>query len=361
MVGRPLNRHKYLKFMRFDFVLLLMIIILSGVGILVLYSASTPGLFYIKRQLIHFAIAFIVMTLVAQIKIEQLKNIGFLAFILCIFLLILVPIVGISHKGAQRWLSLGFFEFQPSELMKLALPMAISLYLSRIIMPIKISHFLIAIIIVVTTVVLIAMQPDLGTAIMIGSSGLLVIFFAGIPWTMIGVLTGFFATFVPFFFIFLIKDYQRTRIISAISPESDPLGSSYHIIQSKIAIGSGGLYGKGWLAGTQSQLEFLPERHTVLAEEFGFFGVLLLFLLYSMIVSRGLWIASQAKDIYFRLLASSISVTFFFYFFVNVAMVSGILPVVGLPLPLISYGGTSLLTMFVAFGILMSIYSHNKS
>jgi rod shape determining protein RodA len=286
------------------------------------------------------------------------------AFIIGILLLLAVLIGGTTSGGAQRWLDLYFFRFQPSEMMKLAVPMMVAWYLADVRLPPNRFQLLASGIMIAVPMLMIAKQPDLGTALLIASAGFFVLFLAGLHWRImifLGVLAGAAAPLVWHY----MHEYQRQRVITFLNPENDPLGTGYHIIQSKIAIGSGGLFGKGWLNGTQSQLDFLPERSTdfifaVLAEEFGFIGILALFAFYVFIVVRGILIAIQAQDTYTRLLAGSLSMTFFVYVIVNTGMVTGILPVVGLPLPAISYGGTSIVTLMAGFGILMSIHTHRK-
>jgi len=363
----PDNKPKrdLLQIIKIDPLLLLQIGILAAIGLLVLYSASGQDMQLMKRQFIHYALGFSAMLAIAQIKIEYLKISGIAAFVLCILLLIIVLFFGAAHKGAQRWLDLGFMQFQPSELMKLALPMMTAFYFSKSLMPVKPIQFIVAALIILIPTLLIVIQPDLGTSILIASSGIFVIFFAGLSWKIILILLAAIAAFLPVFWNFFMQGYQKQRVMTLFNPELDPLGSGYHIIQSKIAIGSGGLFGKGWLNGTQSQLEFLPEKHTdfifaVLAEEFGFMGVLLLFVLFFLLTARILWISHNAQDIYCKLLAGSLGMTIFMYFFINVGMVSGILPVVGLPLPFISYGGTSLVALFIGFGILMAIHNRTR-
>jgi len=245
------------------------------------------------------------------------------------------------------------------------MPIMIAWYVSQYDLPIKISKIIIAFILVLIPTLLIAKQPDLGTSLLIASSGIFVIFLAGASWKLIGACIGLASAFAPVLWMFLMKPYQKQRVLTFLNPEQDPLGSGYHIIQSKIAIGSGGIHGKGWLQGTQSQLEFLPERHTdfifaVFSEEFGLIGVGLLLTVYLVIVMRGLWIAVNAQHAFTKLLAGSLTLTFFVYIFVNIGMVSGILPVVGVPLPLISYGGTSMVTLMAGFGMLMAISTHRK-
>jgi rod shape determining protein RodA len=279
-------------------------------------------------------------------------------------LLLAVLLIGEIGKGAQRWLDLGVFRFQPSEMMKLAVPMMVAWYLSDHPLPPSWRRLAVAALVILTPTLLIAKQPDLGTALLVASAGIFVLLFAGIPWRLVFSAGALIAACGPVLWHFM-HDYQRQRVLTFLNPEKDPLGTGYHIIQSKIAIGSGGLYGKGWLNGTQSQLNFLPERSTdfifaAYAEEFGLFGILLLLAVYLLVIMRGLLIAAQAQDTYTRLLAGSLVMTFFIYIFVNIGMVTGLLPVVGLPLPLVSYGGTSMVTLMAGFGILMSIHTHRK-
>jgi len=280
-------------------------------------------------------------------------------------MLVGVLLFGVSSKGAQRWLDLGVTRFQPSELMKIAVPMMVAWYIGRNHLPPRVIHLTIGFAIVMVPTVLIKEQPDLGTSILIASSGIFVLFLSGLSWRLIGFFSATIALAAWPFWHYGMHDYQRQRVLTFLDPESDPLGSGYHIIQSKIAIGSGGIEGKGWLQGTQSQLEFLPERHTdfifsVLSEEFGLFGVCLLLCMYLFIIGRGLYIAVNAQDAFGKLLAGALTLTFFVYVFVNIGMVSGLLPVVGVPLPLISYGGTSMVTLMAGFGIIMSIATDKR-
>lgn len=348
-----------------DWQLLLLLIILCSVGLTVLFSASNQDMATVYRQLTRFGVAFGVMLVFAQISPHHYRRWSPWLFGLGVMFLIAVLVMGVGAKGAQRWLELpGLPRFQPSEIMKLALPMALAWYYADHRLPPRSRHIFYGLILILLPTLLIAKQPDLGTSLLIAASGFFVLLFAGIQWRLIFGFGAVSAASVPLLWTFL-KDYQKQRILTFLDPERDPLGAGWNIIQSKTAIGSGGLYGKGWLAGTQSHLDFLPESHTdfiiaVFAEEFGFIGVLLLLGLYLLIVSRALYIATQADDTFGRLLAGSITLTFFFYIFVNIGMVSGILPVVGLPLPLISYGGTSILTLFAGFGLLMSIQTHKK-
>ncbi|MBF0470093.1 MAG: rod shape-determining protein RodA [Gammaproteobacteria bacterium] len=348
-----------------DLLLLLQLLLLSAVGLLVLYSASNQDMEMIQKQVSRLALAFLVMVLLAQIPPAALQRWSLSIFTFATILLMLVLLLGTIGKGAQRWLDLGLVRLQPSEFMKLAVPMVIAWYLHEKPLPPWGRHTLVSALFCLLPTLLILKQPDLGTALLIASSGVFVLLFAGLQWHLIGVLSLLLLPSVYLFWIFGMHDYQRQRVMTLFNPESDPLGSGYHIIQSKIAIGSGGVFGKGWLNGTQSHLEFLPERHTdfifaVFCEEFGLFGVILLLILYLTIVLRGLYIASQAQTTFARLLGGALAMTFLIYVSVNIGMVIGLLPVVGLPLPLISYGGSSIVTLMASFGILMSIHTHRK-
>jgi len=316
------------------------------------------------RQAIRFVLAFVLMIVLAQLHPDFLKRWVLWVYVTGVILLIAVMLFGDVGKGAQRWLNLGLFRFQPSEMMKLAVPMMVAWYLSEHSLPPDGKRILIAFLIIITPVILIAKQPDLGTALLIAGAGFFVLFFAGVRWRLIGGVTGLGAACAPVAWFFM-HDYQRQRVLTLLNPESDPLGAGYHIIQSKIAIGSGGLFGKGWLNGSQSHLNFLPERSTdfifsAFSEEFGLLGVLALLTVYLFILIRGLLIAVQAQDTFTRLVAGSLTMTFFTYVFVNIGMVIGLLPVVGVPLPLISYGGTSIVTVIASFGILMAIHTNRK-
>lgn len=353
-----------LRVINIDPILFLGIFLLSAIGMGVLYSAGDGSIELVQKQVVRMGLAFLVMLVVAQIPQRQLYFWAPWFFALGIILLVLVLTAGDVGKGAQRWLDLYVIKFQPSEMMKLTTPMMLAWYLSERPMPPGIKSLLMSAILVILPTVMIASQPDLGTAILVAAAGFFVIFLAGVRWRVLvgAALAGL--AFIPVLWR-LMHDYQKQRVLTLLNPESDPLGSGYHIIQSKIAIGSGGLYGKGWLNGTQSQLDFLPERHTdfifaVFAEEFGMMGAIVLLSLYVFIILRGLYIASKAQDSFGRLLAGSLSLTFFVYLFVNVGMVSGILPVVGVPLPLVSYGGTSMVTLMAGFGMLMSISSNRR-
>lgn len=350
--------------LRLDSFLLIALLTLMTIGLVTMYSASGQSDARIVSQLIRFGIAIAVMVAVAQLGVQQLYTWTPFLYLAGVILLLLVFLFGYSGKGAQRWLDLGFMRFQPSEIMKLATPMMVAFYFSERRLPPSWKEILVALSLVMVPVLLVFAQPDLGTALLVGFSGVVVIFVAGIRWRTVILTIGGMMAAVPLLWQ-VMRDYQKRRVISFLDPESDPLGAGYHIIQSKIAIGSGGVHGKGWLDGTQAQLKFLPEQTTdfifaVFGEEFGLMGVLGLFAVFVVIVFRGLYIAWNAKDTYSRLLAASLSMTFFIYFFVNVGMVSGLLPVVGVPLPLVSYGGTSMVTLLAGFGILSAIQSERR-
>jgi rod shape determining protein RodA len=334
------------------------------VGLFVLYSASGQSFERVSSQLVNIAVALSVMWLVSNIQPHHLERIAVPAYLLGIVLLIAVALFGDVSHGARRWLNLGITKIQPSEIMRIAVPMMLAWFFAKREASPRTADFAIAALLLLIPVGLIAKQPDLGTALLISASGVFVIFLAGLSWRFIlggAMLTG---ALMPIFWS-MLHDYQRKRIEILIDPSQDPLGAGYHTIQATIALGSGGVTGKGWLNGTQAQLDFLPERTTdfifaVFGEEFGIAGNLILLILFSLIIARGLVIAAQAKSTFTRLLAGSITLTFFTYAFVNMGMVSGILPVVGVPLPLVSYGGTSMVTLLLGFGILMSIQTHKK-
>ncbi len=335
---------------------------LSVVSMFVLYSAGDQNIALLTRQSIRIALAFVVMFAVARIKPEQLLRWTPYLYAAGLIMLVIVLGVGVIGKGAQRWIDLGIVRFQPAEMMKLAVPMMVAWVMVKKPLPASLPTVILGFIVVAIPAALVIKQPDLGTAILIAGSGLVVIFFAGMSWKIIASLAAIVAAAAPLGW-YLIHDYQRQRILTLFDPWSDPLGAGYHTIQSAIAVGSGGIYGKGWLNGSQSQLDFIPERSTdfifaVFSEEFGFIGSLLLLLVYLFIVGRSLYIAIEAKDSYTRLLCGSLAVTFAIYVFVNIGMVTGILPIVGVPLPLISYGGTSMVSLMAGFGILMSASSN---
>ncbi len=362
LVSSPIKREN--RIFNLDPALMGALILLCVIGLIVLYSATSGEMVALTRQSIRFGIGLVTLVILAQVSSKQLSDWSPWMYLAGLALLLVVMAIGYSGKGAQRWLDLGIIRFQPSEVMKIFLPMMIAWYFRDKHMPPSLWQILVAFILIAIPAGLIVRQPDLGTAILLVLTGIFVIFLAGITWRLLAVFGGLVLACMPLFWFYL-HDYQRQRILTLLNPESDPLGTGYHIIQSKIAIGSGGVYGKGWLNGTQSQLDFIPERSTdfifaVFSEEFGFLGVAFLLFVYGFIVMRGLNIAARAQDTYSRLLAGSLSLSFFAYFVVNIGMVSGLLPVVGVPLPLISYGGTSAVTIMAAFGILMSINSHRK-
>jgi len=355
---------KLLRKLHIDIPLFLCLFLTALLSFVILYSSGGQDMGVLLRQGARVGLAFLLMTALAQVNPMQFKRYSAILFGIGIFLLLAVLIMGQIGKGAQRWLDLGFFRFQPSEMIKITTPMMVAWYLAEHHLPPRPKQVLIAGVLIILPTLLIAKQPDLGTAILVASAGAAVLFFAGLSYWFIGAIIGLIGASTPVIW-HLMHDYQRDRVRTFLNPEADPLGRGYHIIQSKIAIGSGGIYGKGWLGSTQSELEFLPESSTdfifaVYAEEFGLFGCFGLLALYMLIIARSLYIASQARDSYNRLLASSLAFTFFVYVFVNIGMVIGILPVVGVPLPLISYGGTSIVTLLSGFGILMSIHTHQK-
>jgi rod shape determining protein RodA len=340
------------------------LLVLCGLGLMVLYSAGGEDIGILIRQATRLAFAFVLMFLVAQLSPVVIERWSLWIFLIGVAMLAAVLLVGHVGKGAQRWLDLGFFRFQPSELMKLAVPMVVAWYLSHKTLPPNFGNIFIVGLFIIVPVGLIAKQPDLGTSLLVATAGLAVLFISGMRWKFIMAFAVLCSLCAPILWHFMY-DYQRRRVLTLFNPEQDPLGAGYHIIQSMIAIGSGGIYGKGWLNGTQSHLEFLPERSTdfifaVYCEEFGLMGVLLLLSIYLFIVARGLYIAMNAQQAYGKLLAAALTLTFFVYVFVNMGMVIGQLPVVGVPLPLISHGGTSMVTLMLAFGILMSIQTHRR-
>jgi rod shape determining protein RodA len=353
-----------LRQLHIDIPLLISLLLICGLSFVILYSAGGQDMALLMRHAARMGLALLLMTVIAHINPSQFKRFTVVLFMLCVLLLVAVAVMGQIGKGAQRWLDLGFFRFQPSEFTKLSAPMMMAWYLSEHRLPPGFKHVAVAVAILITPVLLIAKQPDLGTALLVASSGAAVLFFAGLSWWfMLGSCTVL-AALTPVLWHFM-RDYQRNRVLTFINPEADPMGAGYHIIQSKIAIGSGGINGKGWMGSTQAELDFLPESSTdfifaVYAEEFGLFGCIGLLLLYLLVIGRCFYMAVQAQDTYSRLLAGSLAFTFFVYVFVNIGMVIGVLPVVGVPLPLVSYGGTSMVTLMAGFGILMSIHTHRK-
>ena len=347
-----------------DSTLLMLILALSMLGVAALFSASYEYPTRVLNQLAHLSLALCAMWVVAQIAPQTLMRFAVPAYVIGVALLVAVALFGDVVNGARRWLNIGVARFQPSEMMKLALPLMLAWYFHRRESTLRLRDFALAALLLAVPFGLIVRQPDLGTAALVGAAGFYVIFFAGISWKVLGGLAALFvAALFPLWG--MLHDYQRKRVLTLLDPTQDPLGSGYHIIQSTIAVGSGGISGKGWLNGTQAHLEFIPERHTdfifaVYSEEFGLIGNLVLLVLYAFLIGRGLVIAANAATVFARLLAGSVTLMFFTYAFVNMGMVSGILPVVGVPLPFLSYGGTALLTLFIGAGILMSVQRHRK-
>lgn len=363
--ANPSRAGALFRIFHLDLPLLLALLALCALGLVVLYSASGQSDYLLIRQAVRLGLAFFAMLVIAQIPPNYLRIWSPWAFLGGTGLLVAVLFLGDEGGGAQRWLDLGFMRFQPSEIMKLAVPMAVAWLLHSRPLPPSLMIMFLALAMVMVPAALIALQPDLGTALLIAVSGLIVLFLGGLSWRLImaGGLTA--AAAAPALWFVYLHDYQKERVLTFLNPESDPLGSGYHIIQSKIAIGSGGLFGKGWTNGSQASLDFLPEPYTdfifaVLSEEFGLMGVLTVLTAYALVIGRGLMIAVQAQDTYSRLLSGSLSFTFFVYLIVNTGMVSGLLPVVGVPMPLVSYGGTSMVTIMAGFGILMSVQTHRR-
>jgi len=356
---------RVLAALRLDGPLLIGIALICAYGLIVLYSASGQSLPMVLRAVARLGLGAVAMLALAQVRPQQLRSAAPWIYAFGIVLLIVVDVMGHIGKGAQRWLDLGVVRFQPSEVMKIAVPMLCAWYMHERPLPPTIPSLGVLAAIILIPAGLTAAQPDLGTAILITIAGALLVVMAGLSvWFMAGAaaLAGA-SAWVGW--QFLLHDYQRQRVLTFIDPQVDPLGAGYHIIQSQIAIGSGGMFGKGFLNGSQSQLEYLPERHTdfiyaVIGEEFGLLGLAILLLLYLFVVGRALFITAQMQDTFARLLGASLSLTFFVYVFINAGMVSGLLPVVGVPLPLVSYGGTSMVTLLAGFGILMALYSHRK-
>jgi len=360
------RRSSLLQRLHIDGILLLLLLLLATGSLFVLYSASGKNVDLLMKQASSFGIGLVAMVVIAQFEPRFMARWVPLGYLCGVGLLVVVDVMGHNAMGATRWINIpGVIRFQPSEFMKILMPATIAWYLSKRTLPPSLKHVSVSLGLIVTPFVLILLQPDLGTSLLILASGAFVLFMAGLQWRWIA---GAVAAIVPIavaMWFFVLHDYQKRRVLTFINPESDPLGAGWNIIQSKAAIGSGGVFGKGWLLGTQSHLDFLPESHTdfiiaVLAEEFGLIGVCLLLLLYILLIARGLVITVQAQTLFGKLLAGGLTMTFFVYVFINIGMVSGLLPVVGVPLPFISYGGTSLITLLSSFGILMSIHTHRK-
>lgn len=360
------RRSSLLQRLHIDGTLLLLLVLLGVVGLFVLWSAGGKHWGLLAKQATSFGIGLTAMCVIAQIEPRFMARWAPLAYAGGVLLLLAVEFVGYTAMGATRWINIpGVIRFQPSEFMKLIMPMTIAWYLSARSLPPSFKHLAIALLMIGVPFALILKQPDLGTAMLILVSGAFVLFIAGLRWLWIVSAVAAAVPIAVGMWYFVLHDYQKQRVHTFLDPESDPLGTGWNIIQSKAAIGSGGVFGKGWLLGTQSHLDFLPESHTdfiiaVLSEEFGMVGVCLLLLVYLLVIARGLVITVQAQTLFGKLLAGSITLTFFIYVFVNIGMVSGLLPVVGVPLPFISYGGTSLVTLMSGFGILMSVHTHRK-
>jgi rod shape determining protein RodA len=347
-----------------DGILLLLLLLLMGISLAVVASASGQSPARISGHLVNIGLALGVMVVMANVPPHLLAKVGPPLYVAGVVLLIGVALFGEIRNGSRRWLNLGVVAFQPSELLKLALPLMLAWYYQRNEAVLRAKHFLIGGALLLVPFLLILRQPDLGTALMIGASGFYLLFFAGLPWKVTLGAAALAGASLPVVWG-LLHDYQQRRVLTLLDPSSDPLGAGYHIIQSTIAIGSGGLFGKGWMGGTQSQLDFIPERTTdfifaVFGEEFGYAGTVLLVALYLAIVARGFVIAARAPTLFGRLMAATLSLNLFTYAFVNMGMVSGILPVVGVPLPLMSYGGTALVTLMLGAGILMSVATHRR-
>ena len=354
------------KLVHIDILLLGSLLLLITGGLFVLYSASGQNEAMVERQVLRLMVGMFICLALAQLPPKYMRRASPALFVFLAILLICVLLFGVGAKGAQRWLSLpGGLRFQPSEIMKIVMPMMVAWYFSDRPLPPTFKQIASVLALIILPVFMIAKQPDLGTSLLVAVSGIFALFLAGLGWRYIlGAAAS--APIAAYTLWQVMHDYQRQRVLTFLNPESDPLGSGWNIIQSKTAIGSGGVYGKGWLEGTQAQLDFLPESHTdfiiaVLAEEFGMLGCGLLICAYLLVIARGLYVAANAEDNYARLLAGSLTLTFFVYMFVNIGMVSGILPVVGVPLPLVSYGGTSIITIMATFGILMSIQTHKRA
>ena len=348
-----------------DLTMVFLILGISAYGLVVLYSAGGKNVELVMSQSMKILVATAVMIIAAQVPPVAYRRLAPWFFLLGLALLILLYFAGLEIKGSKRWLRIpGITNFQPSEVMKLMLPLILAWYFHDRHLPPKLRHLFWALIFISLPVLLIAIQPDLGTSLIVGASGLFVLLLTGIQWRMLLGVTAICLSLMPALWM-VMHDYQRQRILTLLNPETDPLGAGWNIIQSKTAIGSGGLFGKGLFHGTQSHLDFLPESRTdfiiaVLGEELGLSGVVLLLILYLLLVGRGIILAAQAQDTFGRLVCGSITFTFFVYVFVNIGMVSGILPVVGIPLPLVSFGGSSIVTLFAGFGIMMSVHTHRR-
>ena len=364
LAGQPVRRLAARLTEGIDATLLVLLLSLTMLGLAALFSATYENPARLLGQCANLAIALSAMWLVAQVPPQKLMRLAVPVYAVGLGLLLAVALFGEVVNGARRWLDVGVGRFQPSEMMKLALPMMLAWYFHQKESTLRLRHFATAALLLGVPVAMIARQPDLGTAVLVSAAGFYVIFFAGIGWRVLGGLALLLAaSLFPLWHV--LHDYQRRRILTLLDPTQDPLGAGYHILQSTIAVGSGGISGKGWLNGTQAHLEFIPERDTdfifaVYSEEFGLIGNVALLALYALLIGRGLMIAASAATVFARLLAGSVALIYFTYAFVNMGMVSGILPVVGVPLPFLSYGGTALLTLFIGAGILMSVNRYRK-
>ncbi len=360
------RRASLLQRMHIDGQLLFILLTIAATGLFVLYSASGKDWSMVIRQAISFGIGLTGMLIIAQFEPRFMARWVVLAYVGGLVLLAVVLVAGDGAKGAQRWIHIpGVIRFQPSEFMKLIVPMMVASYLGSRALPPRLKHIVVALALAAVPFGMILIQPDLGTSLLIIASGCFVLFMGGLQWRWILSAVAAVVPLAVGMWFFVMRDYQKQRVLTFLDPESDPLGSGWNIIQSKAAIGSGGVYGKGWLQGTQSHLDFLPESHTdfiiaVLGEEFGLVGICLLLFLYLLLVARGMAITYKAQSLFGKLMAGTITLTFFVYVFINIGMVSGLLPVVGVPLPFISYGGTSIVTLLAGFGVMMSIHTHRK-
>ncbi|TRX74286.1 rod shape-determining protein RodA [Pseudomonas mangiferae] len=360
------RRATLLQRLHVDGILLLLLLVLAAGSLFVLYSASGKSWDLLAKQASSFGIGLVAMVVIAQFEPRFLARWVPAGYVIGVLLLIVVDVMGHNAMGATRWINIpGVIRFQPAEFMKILMPATIAWYLAKRSLPPRLKHVIVSLAMIAVPFILVVRQPDLGTSLLILASGTFVLFMAGLQWRWIA---GAVAAVVPVavgMWMFVMHDYQKQRILTFLDPESDPLGTGWNIIQSKAAIGSGGVFGKGWLLGTQSHLDFLPESHTdfiiaVLGEEFGLVGICLLLLVYLLLIARGLVITAQAQTLFGKLMAGSLTMTFFVYVLVNIGMVSGLLPVVGVPLPFISYGGTSLVTLLSGFGVLMAVHTHRK-
>lgn len=360
------RRVSLLQRIHIDGWLLFIIMLLVVTGFFVLYSGSGRNLGMVHKQAVSFVVGLVAMLVVAQLEPRFMGRWCAPLYVIGLALLVVVEVQGHSSMGATRWINIpGVVRFQPSELMKVFVPMTLAWYLARYSLPVDFRHVVVSLLLIFIPCILVARQPDLGTAVLVAVAGLFVLFLSGLRWRWIVAAIAAAVPALVFMWLYVMRSYQRQRVKTFLNPESDPLGSGWNIIQAKAAIGSGGVLGKGWLAGTQSHLDFLPESHTdfiiaVLAEEFGLVGVALLLLLYLLLLSRAAFITMQAQTLFGKLLAGALTLTFSVYVFVNIGMVSGLLPVVGVPLPFISFGGTSMVTLMISGGILMSIHTHRK-